>query len=461
MNRNDEYRALLAELHDAPKELAGTAERALARERRARRGKWLGIPLASVGGLASAFVLLVNCSLPFALACGRVPGLRELAAAVALSPSLKAAVENGFVQAVGQEQTENGVTLRLEYLILDSAQINFFYTVSGADYERYHIYPSISGPDGEELEGYSIISGEAVPGELSDLNVNYAGGDEQVPEAIRLTCEVTAMPGHRTEQAAAPADQSIWDEPGDRWRPQAVATFTFDLELDPELIVPSQVHRLDRWAEVDGQRLLFRELEIDPTHARLAVSTDPENTAWLRGLEFYLMDEDGARYGSGSRAGSAGRLVSSGEDGTDGTIYYYLESSFFQAPEHLTLYITGAEWLDKGREWAAIDLETGDAEGLPEGVEVGSIQRAGEDVRCTLTSEEVSQLITWNYRDPEGGEHRLESMGVSAYDSEERGGEEVRETMFTLQDYPWDEVELELRISRTSRLEAPLEVPLT
>lgn len=173
------------------------------------------------------------------------------------------------------------------------------------------------------------------------------------------------------------------------------------------------------------------------------------------------MDEDGERYGSGSRAGSAGRLVSSGEDGTDGTIYYYLESSFFQAPEHLTLYITGAEWLDKGREWAAIDLETGDAEGLPEGVEVGSIQRAGEDVRCTLTSEEVSQLITWNYRDPEGGEHRLESMGVSAYDSEERGGEEVRETMFTLQDYPWDEVELELRISRTSRLEAPLEVPLT
>ena len=101
------------------------------------------------------------------------------------------------------------------------------------------------------------------------------------------------------------------------------------------------------------------------------------------------------------------------------------------------------------------------AEGLPEGVEVGSIQRAGEDVRCTLTSEEASQLITWNYRDPEGGEHRLESMGVSAYDSEERGGEEVRETMFTLQDYPWDEVELELRISRTSRLEAPLEVPLT
>ena len=94
-------------------------------------------------------------------------------------------------------------------------------------------------------------------------------------------------------------------------------------------------------------------------------------------------------------------------------------------------------------------------------MEVGSIQRVGEDVRCTLIAGQDRQFLTWDYRDPEGGEHRFDSMGVSAYDSEERGGEEVRETMFTLQDYPWDEVELELRISRTSRLEAPLEVPLT
>ena len=130
--------------------------------------------MASLGGAAAAFVLLVNCSLPFAMACGRIPLFRELAAAVALSPSLKAAVENDFVQVVDQEQTQNGVTFRLDYLILDAMQINFFYTVSGGDYESYHVYPSITGPDGEKLEGYSIISSEASPGELGDFNVNYA-----------------------------------------------------------------------------------------------------------------------------------------------------------------------------------------------------------------------------------------------------------------------------------------------
>ena len=153
MNRNEEYWALAAQLRETPPELEGTVDRARARARKKHLRRWLGIPAASLGGVAAAFVLLVNCSLPFAQACGRIPGLRDLAAAVALSPSLKAAVENDFVQVVDREQTENGITFRLDYLILDAMQINFFYTVSGGDYDSYHVYPSITGPDGEELEG--------------------------------------------------------------------------------------------------------------------------------------------------------------------------------------------------------------------------------------------------------------------------------------------------------------------
>lgn len=459
MNRREEYWELMAELRDVPAELAGTAERALARERRARRGKWLGIPLASLGGLASAFVLLVNCSLPFAMACGRVPGLRELAAAVALSPSLKAAVENDFVQAVGQEQTENGVTFRLEYLILDNMQINFFYSVSGGGYERFHVYPSISAPDGEELKGYSIISGETEPEKLSDFNVNFGEGF-QVPASLRLTCDVTGYPEEGPACAEAPVSSSVWDEPEEYQEPEIVASFTFDLTMDQRFTAPGTVIPLDQWAEVDGQRIFFRSLEVYPTHARLDVSTDPENTAWLRGLDFYLEDEDGERYSAGSRAGSGGRLMSTGEDGAGGTICYYLESSYFRAPQRLTLCVTGAEWLDKGREWISLDLERGTASWLPEGVEVGSIQRVGEDVRCTLIAGQDRQFLTWDYRDPEGGEHRFDSMGVSVYDSEENSGEEIRETMFTLRDYPWDRVELKLTATRTSSLEEPVRVPL-
>ena len=461
MNRNEEYWALAAQLRETPPELEGTVERARARARKKHLRRWLGIPAASLGGVAAAFVLLVNCSLPFAQACGRIPGLRDLAAAVALSPSLKAAVENDFVQVVDREQTENGITFRLDYLILDAMQINFFYTVSGGDYDSYHVYPSITGPDGEELEGYSIISGEAAPGELSDFNVNYSD-DSQVPEALRLTCKVTAR-REAGDGTAPAADESIWDEPAHDREPEIVATFTFDLELDDRFTVPGDTLPLDKWVEVDGQRLLLRELEVNPTHARLAVSTDPENTAWLRGLDFYLEDEERNRYEAGARSGSSGRLVASGADGVNEVIYYYLESSFFRHPERLTLYLTGAEWLDKDAEWITVDLTTGAASWLPEGVEFRSIDRRGEDVHCVVDTPDAGALFTWDYRDPEGGEHRWESMSMTVRASEpveEDLETEPHEISFTLEDYPWDTVELRLRASRETELAEPVAVAL-
>ena len=66
MNRNEEYWALVAQLSDTPPELEGTVERARARARKRTLKRWLGIPVASLGGVAAAFVLLVNCCVPFA-----------------------------------------------------------------------------------------------------------------------------------------------------------------------------------------------------------------------------------------------------------------------------------------------------------------------------------------------------------------------------------------------------------
>ena len=461
MNRNEEYWALGAQLHDTPPELSGTVERARARTRKRTVRRWLGIPVASLGGAAAAFVLLVNCSLPFAMACGRIPLFRELAAAVALSPSLKAAVENDFVQVVDQEQTQNGVTFRLDYLILDAMQINFFYTVSGGDYESYHVYPSITGPDGEKLEGYSIISSEASPGELGDFNVNYAE-DLQVPEALRLTCKVTAQRAEADGSAEAPT-ASIWDAPEPKQEPEVVATFTFDLELDERFTVPGETIALDRWVEVEGQRLHFRELVVNPTHARLAVSSDPDNTVWLDGLDFYLEDEKGNRYEAGARSSGSGRLVASGADGVTDVIYYYLESSFFQDPKHLTLYLTGARWLDKDKEWITVDLNTGAASWLPEGVEFLSADRQGEDVWCTMLAPGIQQLISWDYRDPEGGEHSFDSMSTAVHASElgqENLEEELHQISFALRDYPWDTVELKLNFTHETAFDPPIAVEL-
>ena len=119
MTRNEEYQALLQELETTPAALDGAVERALRRRKRDRRLRLFGVPAGSLAACFAAFVLLVNLFPPFARACGSVPVLRELAQAVAWSPSLSAAVENDYVQPIGQSQTVNGVTATVEYVIVD------------------------------------------------------------------------------------------------------------------------------------------------------------------------------------------------------------------------------------------------------------------------------------------------------------------------------------------------------
>ena len=71
MTRMEEYNALLQELEETPDRLNFTVARAKARTRRQRVRKWVGAPLISLSAACCAFVLLVNFSTPFAMACAK------------------------------------------------------------------------------------------------------------------------------------------------------------------------------------------------------------------------------------------------------------------------------------------------------------------------------------------------------------------------------------------------------
>lgn len=441
MNRNEEYFALLGQLErEAPADLELCVEKARKRAQ-ARRG-WR-VSLASLGGVAAAFVLMVNLSLPFALACARIPGLRELTAAVAFAPSLKAAVQNDFLQYIGQEKSNEGLTMKLDYLIFDSSQLHFFYSVSGGDYDSFHVLPEISGPDGEKLEGFSITSGMAQPGELSDFGVNFNEGFE-APEALRLTCKVTAR---KEDVGQAPAPSTDKD-PRDLG---VVATFVFDLTLDPRFTAPGKTYALNEWVTVDSQRLLIKSLEVNPTHARLTVTFDENNTAWCDGLDFYLTDAKGNRYESGSHVGSNSTLVATGS-GEKGIVIYYLESPHFTGKEPYTLHITGADWLDKGKEWVTVDLEKGTAQGLPAETELVELRREGENVRLSFsTPYHNRQLFSWTFRDGEGSEFNVSSGSYYKRENEDGSITEVEE--FHLPDYSGSILEIKLNYTRTEEFE--------
>ena len=455
MNRNEEYKALLSELEQVPERLDTTVKRAVKRKNASQRKRraW-GISCGSFAACFAAFVLLVNLSVPFARACGTIPVLRELAKAVAWSPSLSAAVENEYVQPIGQSQTVNGVTATIEYVIVDQKQLNIFFTLDSDDYDNLNA----GMPRYEPEQVCSTIgsSWNQPSGTLLNYTLDY--GDHNVPDSFTMTFGVTTYvePDRSEGPAEAPvksyADEML--EPVEEEEPDDLAEFTFTLAFDPQFTAKGETVPVDRTVTLDGQSLTVTEVEVYPTHVRVNVADDPSNTAWLKSLAFYLENEDGEQFRPISNGVSA-----TGDEDSPAYVSFRLESPYFADSEHLTLHITGAEWLDKDMERVRVDLVNRTAERLPEGVAFQSAEK--RDGGWVLTfrvqqREENHSHQVWytTFYDEAGNQYEANRRGTTT------DGSGYFEEMLPLPGYQEDVVWLQPTYSRTTTEITPIAIPI-
>ena len=452
MNRNEEYNALLAELEQVPKQIDNTVEQAMQRlitSQKKRRG-WV-ISCASLAACFACFVLLVNLSVPFARACGSIPVLRELAKAVSWSPSLSAAVENEYVQPIGQSQTENGITATIEYVIVDQKQLHIFFTLDSDDYDNLNA----EMPRYETEQVCSTIgsSWNQPPGTLLDFTLDY--GDHNVPDSLTMTFGVTTYV--ESDWSAEAPVQSYEDEmlePVEEEEPDYLAEFTFTLEFDPQFTAKGELIPVNRTFVLDGQSLTVTEVEVYPTHVRVNVADDSHNTAWLKSLAFYLENEDGERLEPISNGVSA-----TGDEDSPAYVSFRLESPYFADSEHLTLHVTGAEWLDKDMERVRVDLANRTAERLPEGVSFQSAEK--RDGGWVLTfrvqqREENHSFQVWysTFYDEAGNQYESNRRGTTT----DASG--YFEEMLPLPEYQEDVVWLQPTYSRTTTETTPIAIPI-
>lgn len=437
MNRQQEYWTLIGELDQPPSALDGTALRARDRARRRRAGRRWGISLGSAAGVCAAFVVAVNAMPTFALACANVPVLRELAAAVAVSPSLSAAVEHDYVQYIGQSQTCDGVTLTLDYVIADEQQMVVFYRTEGGGYSYYSASCHLKDEDGTPLFGYSVgstFSGE----ELKRFEIHFKELEE-LPRVLTL-------------------DVELWGTDLEGESRRLDLSYTFQIALDPDRTAPAVEIPVDRWVELDGQRLLVDRLELTPTKTALYLEDDGDNTAWLQSLEFHFTDGDGRVYEAVDSSVSA-----TGRAEGDGFYTYYFQSLYFvEDVEDLTLHLDGAIWLDKEARPITVNLADGTHTGtLPEAMTGLSVRRTniaelGEQWVVTVNAAAYRSPFELEYRDPEGGVHN--TRGYSMMDDEDSPGRYQFEYFLT--DYPWETVTFTLDYTTVSNLDQPVSIPL-
>ena len=382
----EQYRAIYDQVRPDSGLISESALSLAKKRRQANRLRRLSaITVASVVSLVITFVLLVNLSLPFAIAMQQIPIMRGFVGVVALSPSIEAAVEHDYFQHIGQEQTVNGVTARVESIIVDMGQLHIFYSLQ-SEYYKYLRLSSVWEDmlfdiDGLPLGNYTTYSTKAldplinptIQENLRHLSFNFI--DSEIPEFIIFQLSVSDWFDSDFDWCEE-RSTAFFDAGFSR----PVAVFSFLISIDTTQVRQGTTIQIDRQFSFDGQYLTISSMEIFPTHIRLHILEDENNSAILKSLYGYLVDEYGTHFQQTGYSFNYG-LNNVRSEGT-----FHFESSYFFSSQNLTVVITGATWLYKNAESTRIDLARNTAENLPPGVVFIDSKRKGDDFALTFSA---------------------------------------------------------------------------
>jgi len=430
MNRKKEYDEWMAELEHTVPALDGTLARA---QKRRRRKKIILGPILSIAAVFALFVLAVNCSVKVAYACSQVPFLKELAEAVTFSRSLTDAVENEYVQPLNLIQEEDGVTVSVEYLIVDQKQVNVFFRLSSEEENGYAVYPTVLNKSGEEASCSCCLNDhDTKNGELQSITIDFF--DDDVPDSLTLKLDVNERgAGH-------------------------VGVFEFLLEFDPQFTAIGKVYEINRTIILDGNEIIIRRMEVYPTHLRVNIEESLDNKDKLQRLRFYIKTDLGMKFDAASNG-----ILSHSSGETPELTAYRADSTYFYEADHLEIVITGADWLDKSKEMVYVNLLTGETKGLPEHVRFGKAVKQGDGWTVTFDvkireKDYFDQNFAWGYYDAEGKEYDMNARTSMYKDHTDEDYEEYYEEKVRLSNYPKSEVWLKLYYTHSWEAEEPVAV---
>ena len=344
MNRNQEYLELTKELEEI-KAPGGSVLRAMARQKKERRSKYFLRPLAGVAAAFALFVLLINVSPTVAKACEGIPLLSSLTGMLRFSHShsLAEAVENDYYQRVDQQQTIDGVTVSVDYLIMDEKSLTVFYRVDVPKDSKLSI--------GE----WGCVDGADASGSFGAiLDPDYKG-------YISTFVFSGNTPEHPQLNFALLDDEEATGK-------------TFSFQLEPT-VLPTKHIDADQTLELDGQRIRITGIDVYPSMVNISLETDPDNTATLDGINLYVMTDDGTRY----EMSSLGSAVNSPIDDDPDRYEIHVDSPYFQNPSSITVCVEDTYWGYKQQEKGATSIRfnptTGTATGLPSDIEIVDYSR--------------------------------------------------------------------------------------
>ncbi|MDF2942731.1 MAG: hypothetical protein K0S01_1589 [Herbinix sp.] len=443
MNRLDEFLDLKKELANTvpPFELEYSLSRGVAKANQYKRRSLLWkAPVVSFGTVLLAFVLLVNLFPAVAQAMCNFPFLEPLVRAVSLDPSMRKAVENDYIQAVGASQTKGDITVTVDYMIIDAGRISIFFKVDSPKQMSTQLVEAFKA-DGTGFVACISYNNMYDEGVLQEVRIDLAEG-EKVPEVFTLKLKLAEENGNINNSNTTDGNSNV-----------------FEFQLYPEAKYTNIVNTviIDQWIDVMDQRIYLDRLDIYPTQAKLTLHADDNNSAVLRGIDIYFEDSKGERYGSKTNGWTA-----SHDAETNSLIIMLFESSYFTKTQSLKLCIEGISIIEKDKLYGIIDYAHKTISNLPEGVSIEKMNLSGSLLELSFKVKYdilncATQIANSTYYDFGGNEYTIDlwSSDVSLYPEDT-----YFNTNFSIKDYEDNKYKLVWVYSLAQQLDVPIEIEL-
>ncbi len=337
--------------------VAAVIQRGFQKAKHKRRNKQI-----KYWGLASAALILLSCislvrvSPAFADALSAIPGAEKIINLIRNDKGYMSAVENDFLQPIGETLEKGGYKVTIESLIVDRHRLVVFYHIDGAAEDLQIEFPKLL-IDGKENDQQSISYSAHDNGEGSldiDLHQQLTDGGK-----VELLFHLQNSSG-------------------------LIGPFKFPLKIDHSMYKDQHKQMaINKTVTIDQQNISFGKVEIDPLSVRIEVDYDPANTKKIFNLSHVrLMDERGEIWGA------TGGYTS--EEGS----HIYIESNYFRQPQKLYLLFDGIHALDKDELIIEVDEKTGRLLKYPTDGFVQSSEIIEDRVNISMKIPKDSETVT-------------------------------------------------------------------
>lgn len=455
MNRKMEYNELISE-QSIPEGLEGTLFRAQKRKRKRRR-KMAGAGLAAAAALVLAFAAAVNTSPGLAYAMGRVPLLSDLARAVCLGPGQKAALENEYVQPVNISQVSDGFTIQIDYLIVDSKQVNIYYNVSHPGYK--HLIADASFADGSTIDTEAgayinrqyFYMGDA----MQAVCIDYVSTD--VPETIELSFAVR-QPDMEDIPYNSIHDGSICQD-----MQPTLAYFSIKLDFDSAYTGKELKAAINKWYDLGESRVFIESVEQYKASIRINYRT--ETTGDVETIQPGIAI--GETSGVDAQITRLRRLENPEDDGLYTIMTDYASSSKGHAFILKLAYYTEYYKDMQPRYDMRVDFNSGATSGFTKGAKLLGVEKHGGQTHIQVEYSgrlaahyDKAQLLNKDWQQPDSRALNSSEAKVNYLQSDTLTEGTRRATYIIDSSYKGGEVIIQLVPDTIRILDEPIEIPV-